>query len=92
MSHNLGQTSLRRRCRSGDPMQAYDALPAPLRRWLAEAALPWSPASVRKVWRKALNSGLATSEALELLTRCEVGTLRRDRHAKGCDQSDLRPD
>ena len=29
MSRNLGQSSLRRKRRSGDPMPAYDGLPAP---------------------------------------------------------------
>ncbi|MBD3788436.1 MAG: hypothetical protein IE922_16025, partial [Sphingomonadales bacterium] len=46
-------TSLKRRSR-GDPMRAYDALPADLRHWLAQAVLPWSAASVRRVWLKAL--------------------------------------
>ncbi|MEC9104487.1 MAG: DUF6525 family protein, partial [Pseudomonadota bacterium] len=36
-------TTLRRRRRPADPMQAYDALPRPLRAWMAQAALPWSP-------------------------------------------------
>jgi len=40
MTGNLGQSSLRGKRRSGDPMSAYDSLPAPLRLWLSEAALP----------------------------------------------------
>jgi len=37
MTSNLGATKLKRRQRSVDPMRAYDALPQPLRQWLAGA-------------------------------------------------------
>ncbi len=40
MNRNL--TSPRARWRNSDPMAAFDRLPADLRAWLAEAALPWS--------------------------------------------------
>lgn len=33
-------------------MAGYDRLPADLRAWLAQAALPWSPASALRLWRK----------------------------------------
>lgn len=53
-------------------MAAYDRLPPALRRWLAEAKLPWSPASARRAWRKALwrnwgreAAALAYMDALE---------------------------
>lgn len=78
MSRNLGHSSLRRRRRSRDPMAAYDGLPAPLRRWVSQAALPWSPASVRRVWTKALAKGLSPEEALSSLSRAEARTLARD--------------
>lgn len=42
MSRNIA-TSLRRRRRS-DPMRDFDALPPPLRNWMRQAALAWSPA------------------------------------------------
>ncbi|GLS85611.1 hypothetical protein GCM10010873_05840 [Cypionkella aquatica] len=45
-------TSLRRSPRS-DTMQAYDALPAEARRWLASAHLPWSARSVARLWALA---------------------------------------
>jgi hypothetical protein len=65
-------TSLKRRARS-DTMLAYDLLPPDLRRWLAEAALPWSAASVRRAWAKALKSArgdrLAARAALNSLER-----------------------
>ncbi|MEP1353780.1 MAG: DUF6525 family protein [Tateyamaria sp.] len=53
MSRNLGSTSLGRKSRAADPMRSYDALPAPLRNWPAQASLPWSPASARRVWNRA---------------------------------------
>ncbi len=81
MNHNLGRSSLRRRRRSGDPMEAYDGLPAPVRQWVAHAALPWSPASVRRIWSKSRAKGLSDDEALLSLTRAEARTLARDRHS-----------
>ena len=59
-------------------MAAYDGLPAPLRRWVSQAVLPWSPASVRRVWTKALAKGLSPEEALRSLSRAEARTLARD--------------
>lgn len=81
MSRNLGATSLRRKRRAGDPMRSFDDLPAPLRRWLSQAALPWSPASARRVWNRAIARGLSTEDALSVLSRAEARTLARDRHA-----------
>lgn len=76
---NLGQTSLRRTRRSGDPMQNYDALPAPLRQWLGQAALPWSPASARRIWKKLQANGQTVEDALSALSEAEARTLSRDR-------------
>ncbi|WP_227268162.1 DUF6525 family protein [Roseobacter weihaiensis] len=78
MSRNLGTTSLRRKRRSADPMRSFDALPAPLRQWLAQATLPWSPASVRRVWNRARENGLNAEDALSLLSRAEARSLARD--------------
>lgn len=61
-------------------MQAYDALPKPLRHWLSEAAMPWSPASARKIWKRALAKGLNPDEAIALLRQSETNTLARDKH------------
>ncbi|MEL7414639.1 MAG: DUF6525 family protein [Pseudomonadota bacterium] len=77
MTRNLGATGLRRRRRSGDAMRSFDALPAPLRRWLTEAALPWSPSSAHRLWRRACARGLSAEDALALLTRAETRTLTR---------------
>ncbi|MEM6825589.1 MAG: DUF6525 family protein [Pseudomonadota bacterium] len=81
---NLGQTSLRRKRRSSDPMAAFDGLPAPLRMWLSQAVLPWSPASVRRIWSKSQASGLSQEETLLSLSRAEARTLARDRQSNNC--------
>ena len=81
MTRNLGETSLRRKRRACDPMRSFDALPTPLRHWLAQAALPWSPASARKIWVRAQASGMSVDDALSLLRRVETNTLARDKRA-----------
>ncbi|KMW57736.1 hypothetical protein AIOL_002703 [Candidatus Rhodobacter oscarellae] len=83
MTHNLGEIRLRRKRRAADPMRTYDALPTPLRRWLSQAALPWSPTSARKIWARAQAKGLDHDEALALLSRAETNALARDKRAKG---------
>ncbi|MCC6008762.1 MAG: hypothetical protein JJU40_13945 [Rhodobacteraceae bacterium] len=59
-------------------MARYDALPAPLRQWLARAALPWSPESALRLWRRALAEQAATDKALDRLARAEAAALARD--------------
>ena len=81
MTRNLGETSLRARRRARNPMQTYNALPTPLRQWLAQASLPWSPASARKIWTRAQAKGLSLDEALAMLDRSETKTLARDKLA-----------
>lgn len=81
MNHNLGTTSLRRKHRPADPMHTYDGLPAPLRQWLSQAVLPWSPGSARKIWKRAHAKGLSQDEALALLSHAETHTLDRDTRA-----------
>ncbi len=81
MSRNLGQCSLRRKQRVGNPMAAFDGLPAPLRQWMTEAALPWSPVSVRRIWSRSLAKGLSFDEALVSLSQAEARTLARDRQS-----------
>ena len=75
---NLGETRQRRRRRNSDPMRAFDALPAPLRRWMAEAALPWSPASCRRIWSRARKRGEDVEAVLDRLTRAEAACLARE--------------
>ncbi|WP_147114237.1 DUF6525 family protein [Tateyamaria sp. syn59] len=78
MTRNLGSTSLNRKRRAADPMRSYDALPAPLRHWLAQATLPWSPASARRVWNRACAKGMSVEDALSVLSQAEARTLARD--------------
>jgi hypothetical protein len=73
-------THLKRR-RAGNPMREFDALPPELRRWLADALLPWSPRSARRIWRQGLKTG-GIDEALRRLESAEVATLKRDRLAQ----------
>ncbi len=81
MNRNLGQCSLRRKRRPANPMDTFDGLPAPVRQWVAEAALPWSPTSVRRIWSKSRAKGLSDDEALRALTQAEAQTLARDRQS-----------
>jgi hypothetical protein len=65
--------------RSTTSMRAHDALPAPLRRWLKQAALPWSERSARKVWERALRDTRGdAAAALARLDRAEARLLARD--------------
>lgn len=81
MNRNLGATSLRRKRRSTDPMQGYDALPEPLRNWLSQAALPWSPTSAQRIWKRVQANGQSVQDALSALSYAEARTLARDRHS-----------
>lgn len=76
-NRNLGETRLKRRKRSEDPMQTYDLLPRELRLWMQSAKLPWSPASCRAVWRKAQIRGDSLGQILASLDRAEAATLAR---------------
>jgi hypothetical protein len=76
---NLGHTPLKRRRRSGDPMQVFDRLPPDLRRWMTQAALPWSPASCLALWRKALAEHGSAEAAIQRLQRAEAALLARER-------------
>ncbi|MDP2580993.1 DUF6525 family protein [Shimia thalassica] len=67
--------------RSQNPMREFDALPPELRRWLAQAALPWSARSVRKIWRKGLQEG-GVPAALARLSAAEVATLSKEKLAR----------
>jgi len=75
---NLGQTRLRGRRRQTDPMRAYDALPPELRAWMAQAALPWSPASCLRLWRKLMAEEGCAQRVLGRLDRAERAMLERE--------------
>ncbi len=74
---NRGATRLKLRRRSTDPMRDYDALLQPLRHWVAQAALPWSPASCLAIWRRTLTTGGGPAEAITRLNRAEAAMLAR---------------
>jgi hypothetical protein len=65
------------RWRRADPMAEFDRLPPALRRWLHEAALPWSAGSAQRIWRQALQETGCESAALARLERVQEMTLRR---------------
>jgi hypothetical protein len=70
--------SPRARWRNADPMAAYDRLPPDLRSWLAGASLPWSAASVHRLWDRALRETGCTKAARDRLARAEQKTLARE--------------
>ena len=78
MATNRGATSLRVRHRREDPMREFDRLPAELRAWLSEAALPWRPRSVRKAFDKAVARTRNTDRALAELTELEQRLIAKD--------------
>jgi len=80
MTGNLGSTALKRRRRATNPMMTYDTLPQPLGSWLAEAALPWSPKSCKRIWDKARTNGLSIDDTIVVLTKVERKTLSQDKH------------
>ena len=78
MNGNLGNTSLIKRVVGGSQMEEFDRLPAQLRRWLSNADLPWSPASVRRVYRKALGDTNDARKALDELDNMQRKRLRKE--------------
>ena len=62
-----------------DNMAAFDRLPPALRAWLAEARLPWSPASAERAWRRAMRRNFwRTKAALAAMDRIEDERIARD--------------
>lgn len=75
------------------PMAAFDRLPAALRRWLHQAALPWSAASALRLWRRALRDSGCEAAALERLSAAESRLVARDaRRIWGPGHPAVRPD
>lgn len=70
---NRGAVAITPRRRRGDPMRVYDGLPAPLRRWMAGAVLPWSPESCLAIWKRASDP----KDAVARLNRAERATLEK---------------
>jgi hypothetical protein len=62
-----------------NPLSEYDDLPAPLREWLAQAAMPWSPRSALRIWRRVLRrSGGDVRRAQQEMSRIEAERLAED--------------
>ena len=81
MRSNLGAVGMRLRRRRRSPMSEFDRLPPPLRRWIARAALPWSPRSVARSYaraRAAFGSEAAALAELDRLERRRLGLPIRD--------------
>ncbi|WP_164882381.1 DUF6525 family protein [Paenirhodobacter populi] len=78
LKRNLA-SSLRKRWR-GDPMAAHDRLPEPARNWCARAVLPWSAASVGRIWARAMAETGSEEAALARLDAVQDAMLARDRH------------
>lgn len=73
-------TSLRQHRRRGRPMDDFDRLPPGLRRWLAGAALPWSPHSALRLWNRLhRETGGDTVAVLSRLDQAQARLLARDR-------------
>ena len=80
MPSNRGATSLKRRRRPGNQMREFDLLPIELRTWLAAAALPWRPSSVRRTYRKMLSRTKDPARALLELDRVQQRLIAKDAH------------
>ncbi|MDJ1006371.1 MAG: DUF6525 family protein [Paracoccaceae bacterium] len=78
MRGNRGKTSLKLKRRNEDPMREYDRLPEELRRWLATAALPWRPRSVRRAFDKAVARTQDQTSALKELDILQARIVARD--------------
>ena len=75
---NLGVVNARLSHRAGSVMAQYDRLPPLLRRWLASAALPWSPWSAAKAYARALRRCAGDpARVMRELDRVEAATLAR---------------
>jgi hypothetical protein len=59
-------------------MGRHDRLPAPLRRFLIHAALPWSAESALRLWQRALARTGCEAAALARLAEAEARTLARE--------------
>ena len=79
MNNNLGQTKIRRTRRSSNSLRQFDSLPKHLREWLRNAALPWRPSSVCRVYNRALSKNGDHRFAIKELERLQEYQLAKDR-------------
>jgi hypothetical protein len=59
-------------------MRDFDQLPAELRIWLSEAALPWRARSVQQAYRKAMSRTGNSKDALRELDQLQQRLLMKD--------------
>ena len=59
-------------------MGDYDRLPKELRTWIADADLPWRPASVRRTFDRALSQFEDSERAIEELDRLQRRLVTKD--------------
>ncbi|WP_068118363.1 DUF6525 family protein [Tropicimonas marinistellae] len=78
MSGNRGNTSLKKKRRSGDPMREFDRLSPEVRAWLASAILPWRPKSAQRAFDRAYSRTQDTDQALSELDRMQEKLIARD--------------
>lgn len=77
MKRNM-TTRLARRRRKIDPMAEFDRLPAPARHWAHHAVLPWSAASIARIWARTVRKTGSEQAALARLDAIETATLLRE--------------
>ena len=68
-------------------MLAHDRLSPAARIWVTQAVLPWSAASVRRIWSRALARSGSETAALAALAAAEAATLAREARrgsSRGC--------
>nr|WP_319247023.1 DUF6525 family protein [uncultured Celeribacter sp.] len=75
-TRNLTSRLARRRARN--PMADHDRLPRAARHWVSQAALPWSAASVARIWTRAMRETGSEQVALARLQAAEQATLCRE--------------
>lgn len=81
MAGNRGQTSLKSKRRSTNPMQEFDRLPADLRAWVALADLPWRAKSVKQAFDRAVTRTGDTRLALMELDALQARLIAKDARA-----------
>ncbi|MGR3434212.1 MAG: DUF6525 family protein [Shimia sp.] len=78
MAANVRTTKLGCKRPARDALAAYDRLPPHLRRWMAQAALPWAARSVLRSYERALRRSGDPAAALRALDLIEARTVARD--------------
>ncbi|MEP3296742.1 MAG: DUF6525 family protein [Pseudoruegeria sp.] len=78
MSRNHGNTSLKTKRRSEDPMREFDRLPPELRIWMSTAILPWRAKSVQRVFGRALVRTGSRALAIQELDRIQNQRIAQD--------------